>query len=341
MLLKYCLLLLTILPLATTLPDSLPEAKELSVIEKAQHILVDWQKEKVQATHSTVNRQANIVAILGTDRVLRIYSLASGKRVARIEAIPDGVTQIALSPQGKVLALGLQNRTIAVIQLAQEKVVQTVVADANLQLPRIHSLVFPSENLLSALYDSSFLRSWKVPEFTELQMVNKFDRALPLAYAQVQPAGVEESITVLSTASKLAIYSATGAKDASPRVGASSIALSSTGRLVVTGKLNGQIDIYPADSFPSPKASLQVGTRGIFSLSFSKDESHVAVADVKGKLSSWSLASGKLVFSAGPLPTGEPFIFTYVMDDALLLSVSKDGLRFWDSSTGNAVEMQN
>jgi WD40 repeat protein len=258
----------------------------------------------------------------GSDRLVRVWELATGKEVARWQGHPNAVLSLALSPDGQTLASGGYDQSVKVWDVSGGKTEQLVVT---LQggLPAVMTLAFSPDgkSLAGAFGDRlTFGTGGGVVEW------GTADWKPRAGLTSEGSGGQARYFTGVRRAAPPEVLAET------PYGGVQGLAYTPDGQALVLGTARGGVVLWDRAQKRPRAAFAQEGCRAI---ALSPDGRTVAAAEARAILL-WDVASGtrratlrghtSLVWSLAFSPDGK-----------LLLSGAKDGtVRFWDAISGEA-----
>ena len=256
------------------------------------------------------------------------------------------VRSLALSPNGRVLALQSDAATVELLDTLTWKIARTFdeksdgdasprpVSRFVLSVKRVLSLAFTADgNTISGEIEQDGIKQWDIRTGGVKKQID--EREDPAALVDVSANGNDAAeITGDETVRLWDV--ATGSKTIIPNGGGSisAIALSRNGHALAIAYPKQIVILNPATR--EPMRTLQGRTSNIDSMTFSVDGETLAAAGESGAIEIWALESGQITKTI--TSTGKVTALCFSPDGRTIASASADGaVNLWDSRTGALV----
>jgi len=252
-----------------------------------------------------------------------------------------GVTAVAFSPDGKLLAIGYGDGTARLWNPATEQAVGTPLRAGTGTIGAVNGVAFSPDGKLLATADADgTVRLWNpaggqapLASYTGIGGVNGVafspDSKL-LATADAD--GTTRLWNPAGGQAALASYTGNGAVNA--------VAFSPDSKLLATADADGTVRVWNPAGGQAPLASY-TGNGAVKGLTFSPDSKLLATADADGTVGLWNTATGyevgaPLAADTGPVPGVNGVAVS--SDGTLLASADADGtVRLWSTATRRAI----
>jgi WD40 repeat protein len=235
---------------------------------------------------------AKTLASGSADRTIKLWDVASGKALRTLAKQASGVSTVAFSPNGKILAsnsgeLGAQ---VKLWDSASGKALRTMPS----QTLEVKSVAFSPDGKTLAIDSFGRIKLWKVTSAKELRTVALTAEGHSNAVV-FSPNGKKLAISFQSPASSIALGGVASGKQLrslnSP-FGVGAVAFSPDGRTLAGGSADGTIILWDARSGKRPRI-LDGHSDVVKSVAFSPDGKTLASGSADGTVKLWDLASGK------------------------------------------------
>jgi WD40 repeat protein len=216
-------------------------------------------KELLQVDDSVlamaINKQGTKLAAGGTDRIVRVFNIASGKLEHAVENHADWILGIAFTPDGKALVTGSRDKTAKVWDLANKESLLTFPDHQNI----VNNVAMTPDGKfgLSAGEDGS-IRIWQATDMSK--QIGKATKSMTghgkavfrlASYAgdgkkpMIASCSADMTVRLWDPVAGTALKTLSGLTD-----WVYAVAISPDGRLVAGGAANGEVRVWKTDGTP-------------------------------------------------------------------------------------------
>ncbi len=297
-------------------------SEDLEVRFCARNLLWDIQHRLYGQKHALLGHRNVVVSIAlssdGTrvlsgsnDGTVRLWELATGKQIRRMEGHRGQAWAVAFSPDGKLALGGGQDGGLALYDVETGKQLRSF--DRHPQAVRAAVFTPDGKRALSACYDH-ILRMWDVQTGKKLQsFVGHKDSIMCLACS---PDGKRALTGGLDSDRTVRLWDLETGEELRQMVGHGErimgVAFSPDGRLAASAAWDATVRLWDLQTgkevrrFPDPASRDETGKGGrpfvghkghVYGVAFSPDGKYLVSGDESGELLLWDAATGKHLFS--------------------------------------------
>ena len=264
-------------------------------------------------------------AIASGDCRIRLWQLNSGQRIGTLDGHTDRVTCLVMSPSGKTLISGSQDKTIKFWDLGKKKVIRTLAGFFNGHFNSVIALAISPDNqtLLSCDTDNS-LKVWDLNRVQEVHNISFSAAITCLAFSPngqlFCSGGLEPQIRIREVKTRQVVRSLNNTS------AVLSLAFSPNGKLLATGGFDGQIKLWDLATAKIVH-TLEGHSDRISQVMFSHD-GRTLISASWDRTIKWHLESGKQIANA--IHSDRINTIALTSDERILISGSKDRtIRLW------------
>jgi WD40 repeat protein len=194
-------------------------------------------------TYVSYRGDSKMLASCGTEKVVRLWNVSSGERIATLKGHSDSVLSCVFSPDGKLLATGSVDESIRIWDVKQGIEIQSLAGHES----AVRSLDFsPDGAWLVSGETAGRLRRWNTQNWQGKPLAPRRPKLVRVAFS---PSG--ERIAVGGESGGIAILDPMTWKEASrikDTPGLTSFAWSPRGQFIATGNLKGKVALRDVET---------------------------------------------------------------------------------------------
>ena len=271
-----------------------------------------------------------------------LFDLATGRAVRTFKVGDDEFQHAAISPDGKMLALGGESQSYLVISLQTGKKIgrrpwKGQCFNNMAWVPGTGELA-----MLRLTDENLYLVTFWNPRTDQTRLVSFKDGSGPCVNCTACFAFSLDgkSMAVAEHSGKIRLRDARTGKilDLFGKIDGWIIGLrfSPDGRSLASSSASGPIVLWNVKA-RKRIARLPFDHLGLSGVAFSPDSKTLATADREGKIRFWDAATGKARKESPPNPPSAGSPFAYAPENGELLAMSDEGVRAWNVATGKQV----
>ena len=261
---------------------------------------------------------------------VRLWDVATRKKIGTLSGFPQDVMSIAFSPDGKIFASGCDDGTIKLWDTARRQEVNTIPAHSG----SVSSISFSPDGKTIASAGDNTVKLWNTAARTEVTtLAGHADAMSSVVFSPdgktIASASADKTVKLWDTATRKEITSLSGHSGS-----VSSVAFSPDGKTIASGDADSKVMIWDPKS---TEVATLVGHSGSIScVTFSPDSKIVASASHDSTVKLWETATkNQLATLTGHADKVMSVAFS--PDGTTLASASNSSVKLWNTSTHREV----